>query len=77
MGGSLRGGMRARYGVLVLMGLVGTLPGPTRGQEVERQIWDVETISVRPDHMDEFMEAAAGVRAAAVADKTPVALTAQ
>ena len=59
--------MRVRFVVLALISLTVTLPRPTQAQEAERQLWDVETMSVRPDHIDEFMEAAAAVREAAVA----------
>ncbi len=44
---------------------------PTAAQEERGQLWEVQTISVRPDHMDEFMEGLGTVKAAAEAAHLP------
>jgi hypothetical protein len=40
--------------IMLALALSG-LTSPARAQEERGQLWDVQTISVRPDHIDEFM----------------------
>jgi hypothetical protein len=53
---------------IALVALTGGFFGmPAKAQEERGQLWDVQTMSVRPDHMDEFMAQVGQIRAAAEA----------
>ncbi len=59
--------MKVRFVLIMLaLALLG-LTTPAMAQEERGQLWDVQTISVRPDHMDEFMETVGMIKAAAEA----------
>ena len=61
--------MKARFVPIMLALALSGLTSPAMAQEERGQLWDVQTISVRPDHIDEFMEAAGLLKAAAEAAK--------
>jgi hypothetical protein len=59
--------MKVRFVPIMLALALAGLTSPTVAQEERGQLWDVQTIKVRPDHMDEFMEAVGTIKAAAEA----------
>jgi len=59
--------MKPRFVPLMLALMMTGLTGPVQAQDDQGQIWEVQTISVRPDHIDEFMAAVGEIRAAAEA----------
>jgi len=63
--------MNVRFVPIMLVMALAGMTTPSMAQEERGQLWDVQTITVRPDHMDEFMETVGMVKAAAAAANLP------
>lgn len=63
--------MKVRVASVAIAASLMCLAKPAAAQDERGQPWEVQTISVRPDHMDEFMEAVGMEKSAAEAAHLP------